>query len=186
MVAPPIGRYRHSVTIPPNATLLLISGQVGINPEGELGATYEEQWRHALQNVVLNVEAGGMNLKDIVKCTALLVERYGPTRDEDRARITAISKEILGDHVPTWTTPTSIPDLVRPGDILNVRGRRCRGDLICESHPRPSPAYRLPPRALRGIWKNSVASLADLARLTKSLSCQRWHEGMQRWPDRPS
>ncbi len=118
-VAPPIGRYRHSVTIPPNATLLLISGQVGMNSEGELGATYEEQWRHALQNVVLNVEAGGMNLKDIVKCTALLVERYRPTRDEDRARITAISKEILGDHVPTWTTHI-IPDLVRPDLMLEI------------------------------------------------------------------
>ncbi|KAB0268206.1 RidA family protein [Microvirga brassicacearum] len=118
-VAPPIGRYTHSVSIPPNARLLLISGQIGMSPEGLLGITYEEQWRYALQNIILNVEAGGMSLTDIVKCTVLIVERFRPIGDDARARVTAISKEILGDHVPTWTTHI-IPDLVRPDLMLEI------------------------------------------------------------------
>ncbi len=118
-VAPPIGRYTHSVEIPPNARILLVSGQVGIAPDGTVGETYFDQWRYALQNLVLNVEAANMGVKDIVKCTSLMVERYRPTSDEDRAKLNKISQDILGDHVPVWTAHI-IPALVRPDLMLEI------------------------------------------------------------------
>jgi enamine deaminase RidA (YjgF/YER057c/UK114 family) len=118
-VAPPIGRYAHSAEIPPNARLLFVSGQVGMTPEGTLPDDYAGQWRNALQNLVLNVEAAGMTVKDIAKCTALLVEKFRPTSAEERAKVSAISQEIFGDHVPAWTTHI-IPALVRPDLMVEI------------------------------------------------------------------
>jgi len=70
-VAPPIGRYSHSVEIPANARTLIVSGQVGMAPDGSLPPDYFEQLRNALRNVQSNVEAAGMTTRDIVKCTLL-------------------------------------------------------------------------------------------------------------------
>ncbi|MDF2812836.1 MAG: RidA family protein [Microvirga sp.] len=103
-VAPPIGRYTHSVEIPPNARLLIISGQVGMAADGTLADSYLGQWRYALQNLVLNLDAAGMKATDVVKCTTLIVERFRPTRDEERAKTAEIFQEFFGSHLPTWTT----------------------------------------------------------------------------------
>ncbi len=118
-VAPPIGRYTHSAEIAPNARLLFVSGQVGMTPDGLLPDDYAEQWRNALRNLVLNVEAAGMTVKDIAKCTALIVEKFRPVSEAERAKVSMISKEILGDHVPAWTTHI-IPALVRPDLMLEI------------------------------------------------------------------
>jgi len=118
-VAPPIGRYSHSVEIPPNARILMVSGQVGMTADGSLPSDYFEQLRNALRNVQCNVEAAGMTTRDIVKCTLLAVESHRPIGPDARAAATAIMNEIFGDHVPTWTTHV-ISALVRPDLMLEV------------------------------------------------------------------
>lgn len=118
-VAPPIGRYSHSAEIPANARTLLISGQVGMAPDGTLPPDYFEQLRNALRNVQSNVEAAGMTTRDIVKCTLLAVESHRPTGPDARIAAAAIMDEIFGDHVPAWTTHI-ITALVRPDLMLEV------------------------------------------------------------------
>jgi 2-iminobutanoate/2-iminopropanoate deaminase len=118
-VSEPIGRYSHSVEIPAGARIVLVSGQIGSSPEGVLGGDYFEQLRYALRNVILNIEAAGMNVKDIIKCNLLVVQRHRPSGDEVRSRGTAILEEVFGDHVPCWTTEL-IAGLVRPDLMLEI------------------------------------------------------------------
>jgi enamine deaminase RidA (YjgF/YER057c/UK114 family) len=118
-VAPPIGRYSHSVEIPANARTLIVSGQIGAAADGSLPPDYFEQLRNALRNVQLNVEAAGMTTRDILKCTLLAVESHRPTGPDARTTGAAIMEQIFGDHVPAWTTHV-IAALVRPDLMLEV------------------------------------------------------------------
>jgi len=57
-VAPPIGAYTHLSIVPRGADLLVLSGQVGTDAEGNLPPDVELQFRNALNNVlrILNSE----------------------------------------------------------------------------------------------------------------------------------
>ncbi|TFZ08777.1 RidA family protein [Ramlibacter humi] len=118
-VASPIGRYSHSVEIPANARTVLVSGQIGCTPDGTVPNDYFEQLHHALRNVVLNVEAAGMTVRDIVKCNLLAVAAHRPSGEDARSRGAAVLDEVFGTHVPCWTTQL-ISGLVRPDLMLEV------------------------------------------------------------------
>ncbi|TGV06119.1 RidA family protein, partial [Mesorhizobium sp. M00.F.Ca.ET.186.01.1.1] len=48
-VAPPVGSYAHLTILPRDAELLVLSGQVGMDPSGNLPDEVEQQLRLALQ-----------------------------------------------------------------------------------------------------------------------------------------
>ena len=182
-VAPPIGRYHHSVATPPNATLMLILVQVGVDSQRRVGRHLRRTM--ATSAAKCRVECRGwrdepQGHREMHRASG---RRYGPTRDEDRARITAISKDILAVRPGP---PTCIPDLVRPCFHAGDRGRRCRSESDQQIHPRPSPAYRLPPRAPQYAVRNRCRVARGFGQVHEELVLPRWHEGMQRWPDHQS
>ncbi|SDW05119.1 Enamine deaminase RidA, house cleaning of reactive enamine intermediates, YjgF/YER057c/UK114 family [Saccharopolyspora shandongensis] len=72
-VAPPIGRYSHLARVPAGHEYLIISGQVGTSPNGELaGPDAESQTRAALTNIENLLKAAGAELKHLVKLFAML------------------------------------------------------------------------------------------------------------------
>ncbi|WP_314302619.1 RidA family protein [Brevibacillus parabrevis] len=66
-VAPPVGSYTHLTILPRDAELLVLSGQVGMDPSGNLPDEVEQQLRLALQNVALILQSEGVSLDGIVK-----------------------------------------------------------------------------------------------------------------------
>jgi len=69
----PIGSYSHQVEIRGNERLLVISGQVGLRMDGTVPEDPIEQIDLALDNILHNLQAANMDVKDIVKLNYYLV-----------------------------------------------------------------------------------------------------------------
>ena len=86
-IAAPAGRYVHGVEVPPNARLLFVSGQVGIDRNRKPGATIEKQCELAWRNLVAILKSAGMRPADIVRVNVYItdpryVEAYRNARDK--------------------------------------------------------------------------------------------------------
>jgi 2-iminobutanoate/2-iminopropanoate deaminase len=95
----PIGRYVHQIQLDSPGTLLFISGQVGMRLDGTVPEDPVDQLAVALENVLLNLEAGGLEMSDLVKVTTYVVAGA----EMDLARRRAEMERLLGEHVPTST-----------------------------------------------------------------------------------
>ncbi|HKW69437.1 MAG TPA: RidA family protein [Candidatus Dormibacteraeota bacterium] len=96
-IHPPIGAYSHQVEVRAGSRLLAIAGQVGRSPDGQVPQDPIEQTSVALENVRRNLEAAGMDIKDVVKLNWYLVGQM------DLARRREVLTAWLGDHRPAST-----------------------------------------------------------------------------------
>lgn len=92
----PVGPYSHQIEIS-GERLLVISGQVGLRPDGTLPADPIEQMEAALDNILRNLQAAGMTAQDLVKMTYYLVDQI------DGARRREVIAARFGDHQPCST-----------------------------------------------------------------------------------
>ena len=69
----PLGGYSHQVEITGNERMLVISGQVGMREDGSIPEDALEQVEVAMENILRNLRAAHMDVKDIVKLTYYLV-----------------------------------------------------------------------------------------------------------------
>jgi enamine deaminase RidA (YjgF/YER057c/UK114 family) len=91
------GRYAHAALIEGPARRLVISGQVGLRPDGSLAESGEAQVAQALANLGTVLRAHGMAPSDVVKVTVFLADRalIGTWREQRAA--------FFGGHVPAST-----------------------------------------------------------------------------------
>ena len=89
--------YSHGIVIEGAARRLVISGQVGMAPDGTVPNTGEGQIAQAFANLRAVLEANGMGPANIVKTTVFLTDRalLGAFR--------AARSAVLGDHAPAST-----------------------------------------------------------------------------------
>ena len=97
-VHPPLGAYSHTVKVPPNATWLILSGQVGINASGKLQTGLRRQAEQVFRNILACLRANRMKKEDLVKLVVYLtdsrfVEEYRAAR----------AKVLGGDVLPAST-----------------------------------------------------------------------------------
>src|SRR4030095_16613158 len=76
----PVGTYMHQVEIRGNERVLVISGQVGIRMDGTVPEDPIEQIDLALENILHNLRAANMDVKDIIKLNYYLVGEIDTTR----------------------------------------------------------------------------------------------------------
>jgi enamine deaminase RidA (YjgF/YER057c/UK114 family) len=93
----PVGSYSHQIEIRGNERLLVISGQVGMRADGTVPEDPHEQIDLAFENVLRNLRAAGMNVKDLIKVNYYLVGEI----DTLRRREIILSK--LQGHQPCST-----------------------------------------------------------------------------------
>ncbi|WP_370673487.1 RidA family protein [Pleomorphomonas sp. PLEO] len=93
----PVAAYSHQIEVPAGARWLVLSGQIGLRPDGSLPTDPVEQIEVALDNVRRNLDAAGMSVGDIVKLTTYLVGDVDP----DRRR--QVFGAFFGDHRPCTT-----------------------------------------------------------------------------------
>src|SRR5829696_3304539 len=94
----PIGRYVHQIELEKPTKLLFISGQVGMRADGSVPDDAADQLGVALENVIRNLDAAGLETTDLVKVTTYVV---GAPLDQARRR--AEMERLLGEHIPTST-----------------------------------------------------------------------------------
>jgi enamine deaminase RidA (YjgF/YER057c/UK114 family) len=71
------GKYSLGAEVPPNARVLYVSGQIGLDSRGKLAPTFEKQALQAWKNIGQVLKAAGMGYKDIVKLTSFITDaRY--------------------------------------------------------------------------------------------------------------
>lgn len=93
----PVAAYSHQVDVPAGARWLVLSGQIGLRPDGLAPADPVEQIEVALDNIRRNLDAAGMEIDDLVKLTIYLVGDI----DADRRR--QVLGAFFGEHRPCMT-----------------------------------------------------------------------------------
>jgi 2-iminobutanoate/2-iminopropanoate deaminase len=118
-IHPPIGPYSHQVEVGPGVRWLVMAGQVGRTVDGQVPADPIEQVSAALENVRRNLEAGGMEVKDLVKWTWYLVG------DVDAARRRDVTLAWLDGHQPA-STLVYVAALATPEYRVEIDAWACR------------------------------------------------------------
>jgi 2-iminobutanoate/2-iminopropanoate deaminase len=92
-----VGPYSQAIRF---ANLLFVSGQIALDPEsGEIvRGDIEVQTKQVLENLKAIVEASGMGLGDILKCTCFLQDM------EHFARFNSVYSTYLADVLPARET----------------------------------------------------------------------------------
>lgn len=92
----PLGFYSHQIEVS-NERILVISGQVGMREDGTIPEDPHEQIDLAFENVIRNLRAANMEVKDLIKLTYYLVGEF------DTARRREIVSSKLQGHRPCST-----------------------------------------------------------------------------------
>jgi 2-iminobutanoate/2-iminopropanoate deaminase len=95
-IHPPLAGYSHQIELSGDERLLVMSGQVGMHPDGTLPDDPAEQMQAALDNIHRNLEAAGLGWGDLVKLTLYVV---GGMSQEQRE----VLGKTLGEHRPCMT-----------------------------------------------------------------------------------
>ena len=80
----PLAAYSHQIELDASERLLVLSGQIGMRPDGSVPDDPIEQLKITLDNIRLNLDAANMSVSDVVKLTIYLVGQFDP---DDRRRI---------------------------------------------------------------------------------------------------
>jgi enamine deaminase RidA (YjgF/YER057c/UK114 family) len=107
------GRYHHAALVEGPARRLVLSGQVGIAPDGAVPDGAEAQARQLLHNIRTILESQGMSFGNVAKLTAFLT---------DAAQIPAwraARTEAFGGHVSA-STLLIVAALADPRFLLEV------------------------------------------------------------------
>lgn len=110
----PPSRYSHAALVEGAARRLVVSGQVGIGPDGAFAEGGEAQIDQALANLGAVLRAHRMGPRDVVKVTVFLTERglLGPWRAKRDAFF-------AGGHAPA-STLLFVAGLADPRFVVEV------------------------------------------------------------------
>ena len=92
-----IGPYSQAVQY---GDFLFVSGQIAIDPQTAniIEGDIEVQTEQVLKNIAAIIEAAGMSLQDVVKCTCFLKDM------NDFARFNAVYENYFGESLPARET----------------------------------------------------------------------------------
>lgn len=74
-IAMPIGDYSHLTIVPKGAELITLSGQVGVDREGNIPDSIEEQFQISLENIVSLLRSENLDTNGIIKINIWLTEK---------------------------------------------------------------------------------------------------------------
>lgn len=114
--------YSHGVEVPSRARLLMISGQVGIDPEGKAADAFIPQCKQAMANVEAMLVAAGMQTSDLVKVT------YYLTRPADLADLTMVRQQRWASISPPAVTTLVVSALARPEFLIEIEAMAATTD----------------------------------------------------------
>lgn len=118
-VAPPVGRYHHLCIIPAGSEMLAIAGQVGVDAQGNLPESVEDQLQNALDNVARILESEGLDTSAVFKINMWLA------REIDRERYVAMWRAFHHDEPPA-TMFAYVARLIRPEYLVEVEAWAAR------------------------------------------------------------
>ncbi|TPW30921.1 RidA family protein [Martelella alba] len=89
-VRQPFGHYSHGLYVPPGASLLVTSGQLGIGPDDVIPRTVTGQAELCFETIRKILEEGGMSFADVIRINGYVTMREDfPAYMEVRDRYTS-------------------------------------------------------------------------------------------------
>lgn len=113
--ARPASRYSHGVVHSARARRLVISGQVGVLPDGTLPKSLEAQMDAAWDNLLGILSEAGMGVTDLIRITAYVTERGSVET------FRAVRDRRLGGHAPA-STYLEVSGLARSDFLFEIDG----------------------------------------------------------------
>lgn len=110
----PIG-FAHVVDIAGPGRMIYVAGQLGIDADGKVAGSLREQIAQAFENVREGLSAAGAGYKDIVKLNVYLVDIQ-----KNVGAFRAARDEILKLEQPPVSTAVGVPELARPGTLVEI------------------------------------------------------------------
>jgi 2-iminobutanoate/2-iminopropanoate deaminase len=139
-IAAPGSRYSHGVVHSARAHRLLISGQVGVRPDGSIAEGLEAQIEVAWDNLIEVLREGGMGVQDLVKVVTFC------TVPGSIAVVRKIRQRKLGQHAPA-STYLEVAGLASPDFLFEVEGEAVSEDMATLFDEMPEgasiPAFRI-------------------------------------------
>ncbi|MBT3361599.1 MAG: RidA family protein [Rhodospirillales bacterium] len=121
-VHPPVAAYSHAIEVPAQAKRLIVSGQLGLRPDGTVPKTAKEQSEQAWRNLLAILEDAGYGLGDVVRL------RIFATDARDLPAVRAVRDQFLGDHRPA-STLVVIAGLAKPEYVFEMEAEAVRIEL---------------------------------------------------------
>jgi 2-iminobutanoate/2-iminopropanoate deaminase len=112
---PPIAPYSHAIEVPANAKRLIISGQLGIRPDGSVPRNLDAQVEQAWKNFTAILDGAGYAIGDVVRLRIYAVSA------DDLPAIRNIRDRVLGDHKPA-STMVVVRSLASSDFLFEVEG----------------------------------------------------------------
>lgn len=109
----PAGAYSHAVATVGAGRNLYVSGQLGIDPQGNTPATFAERAGRRWHNIVTTLAAAGLSVHDLVKVTTFLT-------DIGDARALAAIREPFLDGARPASALVAVAELVMPEWLIEV------------------------------------------------------------------
>ena len=109
----PVGLYSHQVELSGDERMLILAGQIGMKQDGTVPDDPIEQLDLAFENILRNLQAAGMEMKDLVKLSYYLVGEW------DTAKRREVVSSRLGAHRPC-TTLVYVAGLASPAYKVEV------------------------------------------------------------------
>lgn len=115
----PGSRYSQAVALGAPFKRLIISGQVGLRPDGTLEDGIEPQLEQAWNNVLALLESAGLTAADLVKVTTYVTMRgcIGVTRQ--------VRERKIGRHAPA-STYVEVSGLANPAWLCEIEAEAVR------------------------------------------------------------
>ncbi len=118
-VAAPASRYSHGAEHGASARRLVVSGQVGVAPDGAVPAGLDEQIELCLDNLERVLAGAGMGWGDVLKITVFC------TRPGSVRAVRAARERRLGGHAPA-STYLEVAGLADPRFLVEIEAEAVR------------------------------------------------------------
>ena len=109
----PLGLYSHTVLVPPDTSLVFISGQIGVRKDGTAPSTIGEQADQVFSNIIALLAAHEMSAVNVIKLTTFIVQGH------DGQAVRNARLKYLGSHRPA-STAVYVSQLVDPSWFVEV------------------------------------------------------------------
>lgn len=117
----PFGNYSHGVIVPPGARLLVTSGQLGIDHDGNIPEEIEEQAILCFEAIGAILRAGDMGFEHVVKFSAFVTSRaFFPA-------YMAVRDRYVGTQLPS-STLVIVSGFTRPEFKVEIEALAARSD----------------------------------------------------------
>jgi enamine deaminase RidA (YjgF/YER057c/UK114 family) len=117
---PPASRYSQLVEVPGGSRLVVLSGQVGLRPDGTAASGFEAQAAQVFENILAGLAAIGMGPADLVRLNSYV------TRAEDVGKLRAIRDRYMDGH-QCASTLVIVAGLASPDWLVEIEAIAAAG-----------------------------------------------------------